>query len=1527
VTITRIASHAPTTRRTRLVGRVLGLALVLALGLPPAAPGAAQSTTGQAAISASGGPPKNDPAGPPSHYTLAGSDQLFVLKTQQWPNVQGPAAFGSTYTVKSDLSALSSSTPYVDTGMPATNPAWPLIPVRGRFTDPLHEQALLLDQSNECGGSGCMYTQLLGEPSTTGGAVPTWYNQVENNAGEIPVAVASGDLDGRMINGFPNDEAAVAYLGADGTLQVHVVDYNVAPGQAVDTSPTVTLPTIGTPQAGPGSLAVAVGDFDSDGQNEIAVLWQGTGCSSSAANCLSVPHLSMLRYSNDGQNQSVNVLQPDIPLPSDLMTGSPASNQGLQAAVGDFDGLGTDELAFSFIGVDASLAVLGFAPLDETFGVNRYGRNPGGAGDFSSASYCPTSGCNSIALGSPPQIAAGLFWYDESSGHGLGRRQLAMAALNEWQAGAGGFVSLQLYDVALAQPSCVQSPCPLTLTLLLGPDAGEQGVGPPWPLTNVFVDTPTSPFSPTISLAAGSFQGLMLNPKDQSQVPWPLAVGLSGQITVPGEPQQYVSWITIHRPSGTQPGQFQADELFQTDLDQVATSPRLLAYDQTGSSLLLGAPVVFSFSNHQVPTSILQDPPKHLDWFYDPQQKHGSWLNVDRSESLNLTVTDATTATYESQTTTGSDWTIGASVTTNVTASTEEGLGKIANAGGGLDVSAEVGGQYDKNQSSYNSGGSSNTLSISGATNDDDLLIGSQRSWSVYRYPIIGRMLNDASGHPVLGPDGQGQYGFYEITLPGQTIPFGPGGGRNFGDWYQPLHENGNALSYPALGPDGLVALDPSQLGPPVVLNGSNNGNNPPVTLPQPLINKSYVVDPTGSSVSLQIAQTTGSGNSTSNTGTLSESADIDAGASGGFYVGVAEASGCADVDLKFNNSNSWSSLKTSSNTTTSTNTFTLQQDSAAQPNWAYGAATAYYTDPVGVYRAAHAVNVLASSESQPEWRQYYGGRPDPALNLPDRMVMTYNQKDKTSDIPNFNESDSRQLIRGFFVLHPDANHGGHSDSLQAGAPASYTTDGDAVQLQVRIFNRSLDTPATNVPVRFVAVPRDALDEKNAGPPQDLGTVTVSSISPLGWQPANLIWDTTGKAAVGVQLYRIFVIVAANDPSKGSTDRWNNVIHAWQDRYDDPATVDGTPSGDRLIDPLTAQPETLEAGQNKQGWGEVTIYPKSPAPATVARTSATSLASSPATPVRFGSALQVRAPHGLAASAGGPAATADRVHEVRVNVAADTRGAALLGNSYCHDKDSATLMVYEGDPAHGGSLVGMQNVRALSASGADGRWVTLPWRPRTAGRHQLVARLYDASADPHATPIETTLDVDVAPAAEPPATLGRLLEVLNVVWLPADTRTALAAHLQTANAAVLSGDQTGARTALTFFEQQVDASQKSAISQHSAARLDAIVDALLAAPTLAALPVASEIAAPTRARTLTLEATPTPLADRTSSDVRTPTPARPTDAPSAPAGTSSTPGATRALPRRRRQFGRARTAHARPADAPRRARRHLRRGA
>lgn len=592
-------------------------------------------------------------------------------------------------------------------------------------------------------------------------------------------------------------------------------------------------------------------------------------------------------------------------------------------------------------------------------------------------------------------------------------------------------------------------------------------------------------------------------------------------------------------------------------------------------------------------------------------------------------------------------------------------------------------------------------------------------------------------------------------------MPFRPGGGRNFGDWYQPLHENGNALSYPQLGPDGLVPLAPGDLGLPATLKGSDqNGTQPAKQLPQPLLNKGYLVDSTGSSVSLTISGTSGSGSTTNTNNTISESADVDGGMKSKFNIGVVKGSACAGVDLKFNNSNSWGTLKTATTSTTSTNTFTLQQDGAAQPNWAYGAATAYYSDPSGVYRASHAVDLLASTESAPEWKQYYARRADPALNLPNRMVMTYSQVDKANDIPNFNDSDSRQLIRGAFVLHPDADHGGAAGTLTAGAPFAAPADGDTVQLQVRVHNFSLDTAATSVPVTFYAVARNADDTQNAGSPIMLGTTTVPSIAPRGWQPANLLWDTTGRAPTGYQLYRVFAVVAANDPVMGTGDPWNNVIHAWQDRYNQPATVDGTPNTDRLTDPLTGQYETLEAGQNKQGYFEVTLAPKPASTVAAAGTGGAVLGPPTITALRFGSGgVRVSLPTARtalagAAGTGGAGITTDRVQEVRLHVAA---AGTALGNSICHDdNNSATLQLYEGDPAQGGTMIASRRLHGLAGGGPAGRVVTVPWTPRTAGRRQLVARLYGASMDPAAAPVQTTVDVDVAPVSEPPATLGRL---------------------------------------------------------------------------------------------------------------------------------------------------------------------------
>ena len=882
----------------RRAARALRVALLLALVLPPAAlpaprPAGAQApaaspTPGATPIPGSG-PPANDPAGPPSAYTLARSDQLFVARTQQpAPGESGLTALASTYTLKPDLSGVSASTPGANTGVGVIDPSWPLLPVRGNFTDPLREQALLLSQSNDCTGTAgevCAYSLLLRQAVAGGDAVASWLRVVQGPGGGSPVAVGAGDLDGVIDpQGFPNDEAVVAHRAADGTLQVAVLDYNAAPGEVVETGPGVALPQIGTAAAGPGSLGVGVGDFDADGQNEIAVLWQGGGCpaapaASTAPPCLSAPHLSVLRYTNTGRTRSVAVLQPDAALPAADGTWSAVRRMGFQTAVDDFDGQGRDLLAVSYLTTAPALAVLGFVRGDSTFTVDRWGFS---AGAFADQTYCPASGsgCPAVADGTPPQLAAGLFWYDEKSGHGLGRRQLAQVAAHNGSTGAGD-VALQVFDVDFDYSDCAPpAPCPLTLTGLLGSTAGVPGQpGTPWTVASGYYETAGAfPAAPALSLAAGSFQGLVLNPTAPGQVPWALAVGISGQ-----QGANATSAVDVVRLSGTALGAFTAASAFAAVTSTAAATSgpppvaRVLAYDPAGASLRLGAPLVYTLTGLNVPSYVLQDPPKHLDWFYDPQQGHGSWLQVDRTDAYNLTVKDDTTSEYSSQTDTTNSWTIGASVTVNVTAEAEAGAGKIASGGGGASVSASVGYQYDKNHDWYTASSSSDTLSTSASTTDDDYVAGTMRTWQVYRYPIVNYALVDTDGNPILGPDGKPRYGVYELTLPGPTVEF-QGGARAY-DWYQPVHQNGNALSYPPTDPlTGKVALDPSTLGPPVTLQGSGET---PVTLPQPLFNHAYLVDATGSSVELTIAQTTGSGNTTQTNGTLSESVDADAGALG----------------------------------------------------------------------------------------------------------------------------------------------------------------------------------------------------------------------------------------------------------------------------------------------------------------------------------------------------------------------------------------------------------------------------------------------------------------------------------------------------------------------------------------------------------------------------------------------------------------------------------------------------------------------
>jgi hypothetical protein len=248
----------PLRRAGVLTGAVL-LLLGLLLGPWLPAPAAQSAPVGQAGTAVPAtptpAPPPNNPAGPQSQYAWVRSDQLFVSKV--WAGDCCPDetiyTYDATYQLESDLSGIETAGNYVVNNAGAVNDGIYLLPTAsGRFTDALHDQVLYLNQFIAAADNLLTYT--LGPPNYQDGsptAIPNWQPTVPLGVPSAPAAIAAGDLDGRLdASGYAHDEAVMAYVNADNTLNVTVVDYNVTANEAVATGPSQALPVVGF--TGPG---------------------------------------------------------------------------------------------------------------------------------------------------------------------------------------------------------------------------------------------------------------------------------------------------------------------------------------------------------------------------------------------------------------------------------------------------------------------------------------------------------------------------------------------------------------------------------------------------------------------------------------------------------------------------------------------------------------------------------------------------------------------------------------------------------------------------------------------------------------------------------------------------------------------------------------------------------------------------------------------------------------------------------------------------------------------------------------------------------------------------------------------------------------------------------------------------------------------------------------------------------------------------------------------------------------------------
>jgi len=281
---------------------------------------------------------------------------------------------------------------------------------------------------------------------------------------------------------------------------------------------------------------------------------------------------------------------------------------------------------------------------------------------------------------------------------------------------------------------------------------------------------------------------------------------------------------------------------------------------------------------------------------------------------------------------------------------------------------AEFYGGFDNSQ--YRS----RTVTITGQTDHDDYLAGRIQLLDAWRYRVYGISAKDPNGNPTNA--------FYDVVLPGPTLNFGAG--RLSFDWYQPVHENGNILSYPTqLGNDPSDPFRPADLGTFTLPDGTVKN--------EPMVPASLqFYDGTSGAIALEYSATSGSGSSRSYSKTLSDSEDVKVTYKTSASFFGEGGSGSLFAETEFHNSNAWGGVKTNDSTTNQTTGITLSRPSGDLTQ-GYAFYPVFYITRGGTVKTAHAVDVLASATGKPFWQRTYSGKPDPALNLPQRFIPQYN--------------------------------------------------------------------------------------------------------------------------------------------------------------------------------------------------------------------------------------------------------------------------------------------------------------------------------------------------------------------------------------------------------------------------------------------------------------------------------------------------------------------------------------------------------
>lgn len=190
--------------------------------------------------------------------------------------------------------------------------------------------------------------------------------------------------------------------------------------------------------------------------------------------------------------------------------------------------------------------------------------------------------------------------------------------------------------------------------------------------------------------------------------------------------------------------------------------------------MVLGDPVHYTVYGSVSPIVVLQEPPKHFDLV--------NGVSIDAFRSLSsfqsqFQITDTSSTT--TSTTNVTDWSVAAETKGSLTFGLLRSytlLHPERSPEGKEGRPGQAGGPAELRQRGFGGGRRPGLLHL--------------QDMDVWRHPILNETATDASGN--VGP------AWYQVVVPiPQDAPINASVcGTNL-EWYQPIHENGNLLSYP----------------------------------------------------------------------------------------------------------------------------------------------------------------------------------------------------------------------------------------------------------------------------------------------------------------------------------------------------------------------------------------------------------------------------------------------------------------------------------------------------------------------------------------------------------------------------------------------------------------------------------------------------------------------------------------------------------------------------------------------------------